>query len=81
MGVNKRHITDEMIIQLFKSEGVDRVMKLYQNADVTTSQGELAKNVSRIINDPEILFTNPMVVKESVLQEIYRSLGIEQTKK
>ena len=48
--------------------------------DVTTSQGELLKNVSRIINDPEILFTNPMVVKESVLQEIYKSLGIEQTK-
>ena len=31
MGVNKRHITDEMILELFKSEGVDRVMKLYQN--------------------------------------------------
>jgi len=81
MGVNKRHITDEMILELFKNEGVDRIFKLYQKTDVITSQGELAKNVGRIINDPEILFTNPMDVQESVLQEIYKALGVEQTKK
>ena len=38
MGVNKRHITDEMILELFKNEGVDRIFKLYQKTDVITSR-------------------------------------------
>ena len=81
MGVNKRHITDKMILALYQTDGVDRVIKLYQKADVITLEGDLSKEISNILNDPEMLLVDPLTIKDRVLHEIYNVLGIKVTKK
>ncbi len=79
MGFHKRHINNEQVIDLYKSGGVENVIKWFTGkVDALILEGGLASNINSILCDPDWTVFRSVKINEEIVSLINKELGIEE---
>lgn len=78
MGFHKRHIDNEQVINLYKSGGVENVIKWYTGkVDALILETGLASDINSILCDPDWQVFGSVKINEEIVSLINKELGIE----
>ena len=81
MGFHKRHINNEQVINLYKSGGVENVIKWYTGkVDALILETGLASNINSILCDHDWQVFGSVKINEEIVSLINKELGIEDLK-
>ncbi len=81
MGFHKRHINNEQVINLYKSGGVENVIKWYTGkVDALILETGLASNINSILCDSDWQVFGSVKMNEEIISLINKELGIEDLK-
>lgn len=79
MGFHKRHINNQQVIDLYKSGGVENVIKWYTGkVDALILETGLASNINSILCDSDWKIFGPAKMNEEIISLINKELGIEE---
>ena len=78
MGFHKRHINNQQVIDLYKSGGVENVIKWYTGkVDALILETGLASNINSILCDSDWQIFGSVKMNEEIVSLINKELGIE----
>jgi len=78
MSFHKRHIDNQQVIDLYKSGGVENVIKWYTGkVDALILETGLASNINSILCDPDWQVFGSAKINEEIVSLINKELGIE----
>ena len=79
MGFHKRHINNQQVIDLYKSGGVENVIKWYTGkVDALILETGLASNINSILCDSDWQIFGSVKMNEEIVILINKELGIEE---
>ena len=79
MGFHKRHIDNQQVISLYKSGGVENVIKWYTGkVDALILETGLASNINSILCDSDWQIFGSVKMNEEIVSLINKELGIEE---
>jgi hypothetical protein len=79
MGFHKRHINNQQVIDLYKSGGVENVIKWYTGkVDALILETGLASNINSILCDSDWQIFGSVKMNEEIVSLINKELGIEE---
>ena len=80
MGFHKRHIDNQQVISLFKSGGIENVIKWYTGkADALILETGLASTIQDILMDDEWSTFGKAKTQEHLIKLIQKELGVNET--
>mgnify|MGYP003624954432 FL=1 len=80
MGFHKRHIDNQQVISLFKSGGIENVIKWYTGkADALILETGLASTIHDILMDDEWSTFGKAKTQEHLIKLIQKELGVNET--
>ena len=78
MGFHKRHINNEQVIDLYKSGGVENVIKWYTGkVDALILESGLASKIQSILEDDDWKVFGIVKMDEEIISLINKELGID----
>ena len=82
MGFHRRHISNEQVISLFNSGGIERIREWYtRGVDALITETGLASQVGSIISDDEWRLIGIANQDEEIIKIIQQEIGVEDIKK
>ena len=79
MGFHKRHINNQQVIDLYKSGGVENVIKWYTGkVDALILETGLASNINSILTDQDWKIFGSVKMNEEIISLINKELGIKE---
>ena len=79
MGFHKRHINNQQVLDLYKSGGVENVIKWYTGkVDALILETGLASNINSILCDSDWQIFGSVKMNEEIVSLINKELGIEE---
>ena len=79
MGFHKSHINNQQVIDLYKSGGVENVIKWYTGkVDALILETGLASNINSILCDSDWQIFGSVKMNEEIVSLINKELGIEE---
>jgi len=80
MGFHKRHIDNQQVISLFKSGGIENVIKWYTGkVDALILETGLASTINDILEDDEWATLGKAKTQEHLIKLIQKELGVDET--
>ena len=78
MGFHKRHISNEQVINLYKSGGVENVKRWYNGkVDALILEAGLASNINSVLSDDDWKVFGTVKMEEAIISLINKELGID----
>lgn len=79
MGFHKRHITNQQVIDLYKSGGMEKVRKWYTGkVDALILETGLASKIQSILEDPDWGTFGTVRMDNHIIDLIHKEMGIEE---